>query len=107
MNDFTVIYRILKIFQAAMDYDEFDPDAISAERLKVSENKLDKLLIMLVKNGYIEGVTVKKSVLSPLPEVRIEPSAAITLKGLEYLEDNSMMKKAAKIVKGIADVIPH
>lgn len=107
MNDFTVIYRILKIFQAAMDYEEFDPDAISAERLKVSENKLNKLLIMLTKNGYIEGVTVKQSVLSTIPEVCIESSASITLKGLEYLEDNSMMKKAANFVKGVADVIPR
>lgn len=90
-----------------MDYEEFDPDAISATRLKISENRLNKLLIMLVKDGYIDGVTVKQSVLSSAPEVRIESSASITLKGLEYLEDNSMMKKAANFVKGIADVIPH
>ncbi len=106
MNDFTVIYQILKIFQAAMDLEEFDPDVISPNRLKVSENRLSKLLIMLAKNGYIEGITVNRSVLTPVPSVYIESSASITLKGLEYLEDNSMMKKAAKLVKGIKDTIP-
>lgn len=106
MNDFTVIYRILKIFQAAMDLDEFDPNAISASRLKISENRLDKLLMMLAKNGYIEGVTFKQYWNSSVPEVCIEPSASITLKGLEYLEENSMMKKAANLAKGIKDTIP-
>lgn len=28
----------------------------------------------------------------------------ITLKGLEYLEENSMMKKVSKVAKGVIDV---
>lgn len=106
MNDFTVIYRILKIFQAAMDLDKFDPAAISANRLKISENRLDKLLMMLAKNGYIEGVEVTQYVDTEVPEITIMPAATITLKGLEYLEENSLMKKAASLAKGIKDTIP-
>lgn len=30
----------------------------------------------------------------------------ITLKGLEYLEENTLMKKAASLAKGIKDTIP-
>ena len=30
----------------------------------------------------------------------------ITLKGLEYLAENSFMKKAANLAKGIKDIIP-
>ena len=30
----------------------------------------------------------------------------ITLKGLEYLEENSLMKKAANLAKGIKETIP-
>jgi len=30
----------------------------------------------------------------------------ITLKGLEYLEENTLMKKAANLAKGIKDTIP-
>lgn len=106
MNDFTVIYRILKAFQAAMDSDEFDASMISAERLKVSENRLNKLLVQLVKNGYIEGVLLRTYSDSSTPETKILPSATITLKGLEYLEDNSMMKKAAGVLKELKDFIP-
>ena len=29
----------------------------------------------------------------------------ITLKGLEYLQENSLMKKAAELAKGVADII--
>lgn len=30
----------------------------------------------------------------------------ITLKGLEYLQENSMMQKICKTMKGIKDVVP-
>lgn len=30
----------------------------------------------------------------------------ITLKGLEYLQENSMMKQAAAFAKGIKDIVP-
>lgn len=36
-----------------------------------------------------------------------EPIAPrITLKGMEYLSENTFMKKAANLVKGIKDTIP-
>lgn len=41
---------------------------------------------------------------SPHIEKPIAP--VITLKGLEYLNDNTFMKKAANALKGIKDVIP-
>lgn len=31
MNNFSVIYKILKILEEAMDYDEFDADVVSAQ----------------------------------------------------------------------------
>ncbi|WP_302804344.1 YjcQ family protein [Eubacterium callanderi] len=31
----------------------------------------------------------------------------MTLKGLEYLADNTLMKKAANILKGIKETIPE
>ena len=30
----------------------------------------------------------------------------ITMKGLEYLQENSLMKKAANLAKGIAEIVP-
>lgn len=106
MNDFTVIYRILNAFHKAMDEDSFNADLISAERLKISKNRRRKLLIMLIKNGYIENAEIKKYVDEDTPDVVLLPTATITLKGLEYLEDNSMMKKAKEVMKDIKEFIP-
>ena len=106
MNDFTVIYRILKALQKSMDSDEFDEAMIAPERLKISETRRNKLLVQLVKNEYIEGIELRNYADTNTPEVLILPSATITLRGLEYLEDNSMMKKAANVIKELKDFVP-
>lgn len=104
MDNFTILYKILKALEKAMDYDEFDMDTVSAERLKISENRLARLWEMLWREGYVDGVAVKYSAdgeaLLSLNNPRI------TLKGLEYLSENSLMQKAAKIVKGIKESVP-
>ena len=104
MDDFKIIYRILKAIYVSMDYDEFDNNSISPEVLRVSPQKLDALLIMLVNDGLVEGFQVLLTA-GGGRGVKIAGKPALTLKGLEYLEDNSMMKKAAKAAKGIIDVL--
>lgn len=106
MNNFTIVYRILKALEASMDSDRFDADAISAERLKITESRRDKLLIQLYKAGYIENLHVKTYVGEVFPTVQILPNATITLKGLEYLEENSLMNKAKDFIKEAKDFIP-
>lgn len=104
MNNFTVIYKILKAIENSMDFEEFDSSLISPDALGISKERRDKLLIEMQKEGYISGVIVKKYVRSPaFIQEPICPS--ITIKGLEYLADNSMMKKAAEALKGIAEII--
>ena len=55
MQDFRIIYRILKILQQSMDLEEFDCNNLSAERLGLSEPKWSRLMTMLLKAGYISG----------------------------------------------------
>ena len=102
MDNFKVIYKILKLLEAAMDYDEFDRSQLIPEYFGISENRLDALLVMLQNEGYIHGVLHAKG----LRGVKLDPSMGITLKGLEYLEENSAMKKAAALIKGIKDTRP-
>ena len=45
MNNFTVIYKILRAIEQSMDYEEFDDKAISPAVLNVSKERRDKLLI--------------------------------------------------------------
>lgn len=104
MDNFTIVYRILKYLEASLDADEFDPTGIGAERLKISEERLESLLIMLQDDGYIRGLVIRQ-VLGETRRHIIEPICPeITLKGLEYLSDNSMMKKAAALLKGAVDL---
>jgi len=78
MDNFKVIYKILKLLEAAMDYDEFDRSQLIPEYFGISENRLDALLVMLQNEGYIHGVLHAKG----LRGVKLDPSMGITLKGL-------------------------
>lgn len=105
MEDFKVIYKILKALYDAMDYNEFDYETISPEVLGVSANKRKALLLMLAKEGYIEGIDERKVPFGGDPFVQYSVCPRLTLKGLEYLEENRLMKKAARAVKDIAEII--
>ena len=78
MDNFKVIYKILKLLEAAMDYDEFDRSQLTPEYFGISENRLDALLVMLQNEGYIHGFLHTKG----LRGVKLDPSMGITLKGL-------------------------
>lgn len=103
MEQFKIIYKILNILCTGMEYEEFDNTWISAEALGVSVAMWEAIMKMLVDNDYIEGVIATEKMYGNFGIKLIRPR--ITLKGLEYLEDNSMMKKAASLAKGIADII--
>lgn len=100
MNNFKIIYKILRLFERALDYEEFDVSSINATDLGISKERLDGILRMLVDDGYLLGIIYKPNLLG----VKITKNARITLRGLEYLEENSLMKKASDIAKGIIDV---
>lgn len=104
MDNFKVIYRILRYLEKAMDYDEVDIDFISASALKVSEQRWTAIMEMLAKEGYIEGVSVTRSCGGDV--LLSVSSPRITLRGLEYLNENSLVRKAANAAKGIAEMIP-
>lgn len=106
MDNFTIIYRILKALEKAMDYEEFDISTISAERLNISYSRWEKIMIMLAKTGYVEGIIYDQCLNDYSPHLTKPIHPSITLKGLEYLNDNSFMKKAANVVKGIKETVP-
>lgn len=103
MDNFKTIYKILKYLEQAMDYDEPDLDRISATALGISEQRWVAIMEMLAKEKYIDGIAVKRSADGNV-SVSV-PHPRITLRGLEYLQDNSAMQKAARIAKGIAEIV--
>lgn len=104
MEEFTHIYKILTALKNAMDCPEFKLEQISAEKLKISEERRINYLKMLADDGYISGVRVFEDITG---EMCVEDNgAAITIKGLEYLSENSFMKKAHNIAVGIKELLP-
>ena len=102
MDKFSIIYRILKILEKAMEVEEFDASLISAERLKINETLWKNIMAILIENGYVKDACVMKSFDGFDVDVR---EIKITLKGLEYLNENSLMKKAARSAKGMIEII--
>lgn len=104
MDNFKAVYHILSALEASMDYPQFDENLISASTLKVSEERRMRYLEMMADVGYIKGVRVYENALG---ERRLETDKIrITLKGLEYLQENSIMQRMYAIAKGLKDVIP-
>lgn len=100
-----LIYRILKVLRDSMDLDEFDAERISPEQLGVSKNKRDAILVQLLRAGYIEGPQSTQYIGDTKPKLTDLQYTRITLTGLNYLDENSLMRKAARLAKGITEVI--
>ena len=103
MDNFRVIYKILRYLEAAMDYDEIDPDRLSAESLGISKNRRSALLEMLVREEYVDGIGAKRSADGAVTISVSSPR--LTIKGLEYLHENSVMREMAAVAKGIVEVL--
>ena len=97
MDNFRVIYRILRYLEKALDYDEPDMNCISAKTMAISERRWLSLLAMLAGENYIEVVCARESV--GRKTVTSVSSVRLTLRGLEYLQENPAMKRAEAIEK--------
>lgn len=104
-DNFKIIYKILSQLEKDMDKPFVDLDAITYELLCITENRWLNIIEMLYRDGYIIGVTINREITGD-KNYNCD-NMAITIKGLEYLKNNTLMKKAYKTVKGITDVIPH
>lgn len=104
MEEYRIIYKILKYLVQSLDVEEPDNTPIEAECLKISVPKWSRLMKMLVDENYVNGIMITNYPGMSYPIVKlINPT--ITLKGIEYVKENSLMKKAADLAKGIAGVI--
>lgn len=104
MEEFKSIYKILAILHMSMDFEEWDKNLLSHESLNLSFPKWSRIMSMLLKEGYISGGETIESVEGFYPRVKlIRPE--ITLKGLEYLEENSLMKEAARLIQGGSSIV--
>lgn len=92
MDNFKIIYKILKHLETQLDCEYTDISTITHEQLGITKERWEQLLIMLIHEGYITGVIAGKRVCDSKYYI-IEPiHPVITLSGLEYLYESTMMK---------------
>ena len=104
MDNFKAVYRILSTLEKAMDLPEFDTSQIGASALGVSEQRWARYMEMMVDVGYVKGVSVEEDIRGAL--MVDTAGIRITLKGLEYLQENSIMQRIYKAARGIKDLTP-
>lgn len=87
-----------------MDLPEFDIHLISAEKLGISQERWCRYMEMMADVGYIKGIEMYVDITG---ELNVDAKdMRITLKGLEYLQENSIMQRMYNAAKGIKEVIP-
>lgn len=102
---FRIIYIILKeLYEHKKDGTKTPVEDISPTRFDINEGYWISIIAELCNNGYITGVKCRETktgkAISGLDEIDI------TLKGIEYLQDNSMMRKVCNALKNIKDIAP-
>ena len=104
MDNFKAIYKILRTLEAAMDHPEFDMEQIGHAEIGASYERWARYMEMMADVGLIKGIRVYSSVTGG---TRVDGEGIrITLKGLEYLTENSIMQKLYKAAKGIKEIVP-
>lgn len=105
MDNFKVIYKILKHLESMMDYEETDITVISHERLGITKSRWEQILILLQDDGYIDGIVISRTLYDDKPHISKPIKPIITLKGLEYLAENNLLRKAGNMLKGIVETV--
>ena len=104
MDNFKAVYRILSALEKAMDLPQFDVEQIGPDALGVSKERWSRYMEMMADVGYIKGVEIQRFITG---DTSVDArDIRITLKGLEYLQENSIMRKIYKTAKGIVDMVP-
>lgn len=104
MDNFKAVYTILSSLEKSMDLPEANVEMFNAKALGVSEERWKKYIEMMADCGYIKGVKITPYING---NVAVDcDDMQITLKGLEYLQENTIMQKIYKTAKGIKDIVP-
>lgn len=93
LDNFKIIYKILYELEENMGNEDF---VVSAKHLGVPFDKWEHLLIALQDEGYIRGLGISDKPEDILRYITDTRGVGITIKGLEYLENNPLMLKVKK-----------
>lgn len=99
-----VIYRILAYIYACMKRgDEPDRGEISHEALGIPRGYWSQIMCELYEHGYVSGLTVTKTTSGPSISFS---RPRVTLDGVQFLMENSMMAKAVRFLQDTKSSVP-
>ena len=102
---FRIIYCILKeLYECKKKGIRGCRDDISHERFGIPYSYWNDIVMEMQKKGYVEGVMCRST--KGTGRVVNYDGIDITFEGVEYLHENSMMKKVAEALKDIKDIVP-
>lgn len=105
-NDyFVVVYRILTyLYQCFMAGEKPDAELFGPEALGINNGYWANVMESICNEGYIAGIAMA-SRLGAAPGVKLL-NLKITQNGIEYLQENSTMRKAAEFLKSVKEIVP-
>lgn len=96
MDNFKLIYKILRELEENMGNEDFVMYHTCAKELGIPPNKWEHILIALQDEGYVRGLGISDKPEDKLRYIINTSRVSITIKGLEYLESNPLMLKVKK-----------
>jgi hypothetical protein len=101
VDNLKIVYKILVGIEASMDSSRFDGTFLEA--LKISEERRNRILQSMIDEGLIDGFT-RVNYVGGYGFKAIEPR--LTIKGMEFLQENSTMQKIKNGLKDVKDITP-
>lgn len=106
-----IVYQILSYLYVRLKSGEpVEVDGINydCKNFLINKRYWQYIMINLLKDGYIEGITAEERHYVSGPQIVINDleCCQITPKGIDYLIDNSLLAKAKDLVDSAAAIAP-
>lgn len=104
-NDFfKIVYIILsELYETKKDGEVLHKEFIDYKRFGISFSYYADIISELSENGYIKDALIKHTKTGRILNI---DNISITMKGIEFLEENSKMKQVHNALKELKDWIP-
>ncbi len=105
---FVIVYKILtylyECLKMGKNIDTYN--ILTAETYGIEESYFNYIIIQLYEEGYIDGINIIPIIGAKQKGIKITSNVIIKPKGIEYLQENSILSKVKGMLKEIKDTIP-
>ena len=103
---FRLVFRVLsELYTTLKAGERIDVTELTSEALRIPQAYWAEIMCNLLDDGYVKGYSVRRylsgAAITGLEDIQI------TLKGIEYLKENNMMRKVFTYLKGMGELVPR